>query len=688
MTSLHIKDGLLYFNDTLLSSAVNDGRGLRIDVNNNLCFGDDIILTSGLSSNGLISQNGELLYNSGRPNTVSGDEYSIEGYWIPPRQRANVAGKSWSSEYIIYRYDELVNTHATFTKHVYKDEMEQPILSYGDAFELIHYKHEPVNYKKTIFMGAQIHGDEYNTRLILLLMMEIMLNKRFESGYTAWQKIFDTCRIIIIPIINPYGNQISRNIPYSDEQYGLNLNRNFDHDHTYGNVTSVGGVVPFEVAETQHVRDVINLYGAQNIDYAIDFHDGFNVSQHYWINYNMDAPDSTLIPPFIDYMLSKHNVDKADALLEFMGDSDASGNAGDWYSKTMGISGGTVEWMGGLGGDFGYSFDADNITHSLELRSNVLFLAANNDVKGWNINEQHNDSYFKFDYPCTFSRTSMRHIPSWMSMDNGDALVTDTMVIERWDSLTNSFPTLLSKSESLCVNASGNDVFTYTFGSGSKKVLHVGGVMRNGYPNRIDEYAIYMLIEYLCNDYIVSQSSFLTRIRNEYTIIVLPFVDSITNNSPTFINTGLNNNKWFVNEFNVTTPILPMSYDSSVIKTIIDNNIDLTCIFSGGDFVDTSEQAYQVKILTPKNQSYNDVEYVQYLTDTRKELVVTENTIGDTFIDYAYDNYNIPCYFVHLKVSNRFTDIDVYNTVSEIKYMHSSYEVGRRMSNFVNLIMR
>lgn len=71
----------------------------------------------------------------------------------------------------------------------------------------------------------------------------------------------------------------------------------------------------------------------------------------------------------------------------------------------------------------------------------------------------------------------------------------------------------------------------------------------------------------------------------------------------------------------------------------------------------------------------------------RNEDVVIENTKGTTFGDYAFDNYNIPTYYVQLQVSKRYTELADYHTLTEDQYLHCNYEAGRRMANIANLFL-
>lgn len=706
MIGLNIKNGALYFNDTLISGSIGDV-GLYARPNRDLYFNGEKIASGNINNPvGLYHSQSKIFFDGvevgsgggGDPVDPSG-EFSSEGYWIPPVQPANPEGKDWTYATIINKYDQLAAIEPRLTKHRYNDGSGNAILTTAGGFEQFHYLYEPPVYDKTLFLQAAIHGNEKDSRLTLYRMMQILFTLRNTTGYTAWQQIYNRCRLIIIPVVNPYGNDGGgMNVPYDGSQYGLNLNRNLDFNHQYSLASAgVGGNYPFEMNETKHIRDVVSLYGAEHIDLAIDYHDGESIQQHYWINYGVDAPNRPLINSFVQYLVNKYVPTGVTPVIPECKDNPATGIVMGYFAKSLGVTASTNEWIGGI---WGYSFDSTHLTHSLAVRSNMLFIALNNDVKGWQVKESLDADYFHFDYPKAFTRDSIRKDEA-----GAETIVTDAKIRARWDTLQAKFPALISKSSVLGVNATGDNVHSYTFGSGATKVLYVGGVMRYGGTHKIDEFAIYQLIEYLCSDYIVNQSRFLQDLRNNYTIIVLPFIDNIAQNSAPYTGAGLNNaalsrQRWVIDSG--TNRTIPASnehgtgnYGVQIIKSIIDSNTDLKCIVSGGEITtgyggnDQTEYAtdFQTHFVVPKNMIFNAVDYANHLTVNRGENVVVENTRGFTFADYAYDHFSIPTYFVQLKVSNRWSELSADHTLTADHYLYANYEAGRRMANIVNLFV-
>lgn len=621
----------------------------------------------------------------------------ISKYWNPPPQNTSTY-KPWDYNGLIGEYDKLIEKSNGYIKKYRYEKDGKPILTQNGNYELYSYILEPTNYTKTIFIQAGIHGNEMDSKQQLLRIVDILANKTHLKEYSVFKEIRDNVRLVIIPCVSPYGHDnTSMNIPYEYEgqliQHGLNLNRNYDFNQQYSIPgTGVGGYPSFCMEEVQHARDVIEKIGAKNIDYAMDWHDGGGVSQHYWINYAVDGDNRIIINDFINYLIDKYKIENP--IIDNCKDTSTTGISSMYFAKTLGLMGSTVEWIGGI---LGYDFDSKHMTQSMEIRGNMILLAYKNDIKGWRINELENAKYFHFDYPKAFTKEGFRN-------DGADSrtIVTDNQVYARWDKLAENNPNYITKSDVLGTNAhKTQNIHTYTFGKGSKKVLYVGGIMRYGATHKIDEFAIYQLIEYLCDDYIVNQSKFLQDLRDNYTIIVLPCIDNKAENADIIKSCGLNNmalsyKKWqIVNDLCEPTDYALSVHDVPILKNIIDNNQDLKCIVSGGEILTGyggNSQDYstdfETQFVIPKKQLESDLlDYKTHLETNRNENVIIENTQGCTFADYAYDHYQIPTYFVQLNVSKRYYELSKHHTLSKDDYLHSNYEAGRRIANIVNLFL-
>ena len=343
MPKLTVVDGLLLLDDTVLSESRGD-IGLHVKPNRNLYFNEDM-LAEGSDTNAVgIYEAGESLYYDGlelgMKNRVNPAEYSAQGFWIPPVQADGKSMRYWTYAQWIAAYDALVAVEPKFTKHRYNNELGEAIVNpLAGNYELFHYKFEPDSYTKTIFMQVMLHGNELDCRLTVYRMFEALITKRNRSGYTAWQDIYNNCRLIVIPVANPWGNDnIKSYIPYSyGDNTELNGNRNYDFNQSPANQSGYGGRIPFDTPETRHTRDVVLKYGAETIDLAIDYHDAFNVVGHYWVDFNADGRMRPIImDEFIPYMLNKHGVAPESAMNSNSADGVTGGVTSNWLNKTMG----------------------------------------------------------------------------------------------------------------------------------------------------------------------------------------------------------------------------------------------------------------------------------------------------------------------------------------------------------------
>lgn len=618
-------------------------------------------------------------------------------YWNPPAQEATTF-KPWTYSELIAEYDQIVSvSNGYMTKTRYEVD-GVPVLTKNGGYELFSYTLAPQGYTRTMFIQAGIHGNEMDAKHQLLRLTKILVNEYANEGYEVFNEIRNNVKFIIVPCASPYGHETaSMNVPYiyegESQTYGINLNRNYDFNWRWFTASpGVSGRPPMSEPEVMHVEQLIKSEGIEKFNYAFDWHDGGDVNYHYWVSYNMDSDKSrVMVSDFINHLIAKYNI--TNPVIPNVRDTPSGGVTSMYLSKVLGIPASTVEWIGGL---LGYNFDSSQMTQSLEIRANMVLMAYHNSLKGWTLNETVGQKYFKADFLKGFGEKGLNYDGS-----QAENKVTLSDLYARWDELATSNPTLITKSAQLGLDAYGvQPIHTYTFGNGVKKVLYVGGVKRYGATVKNDEFAIYRLIEYLCNDYLVNQSQLLNELKTNYTIVVLPSIDDTAGNLVPIRNAGLNNmalsyKKWqLLNGICQPTTFSLNNHDTPILLDLITN--DLKCIVSGGEIMtgyagNTQDYTtnYETHIAIPKNQDIATVsEYKTHLETTRNELVAVEKTIGTTFGDYAFDNHGVPTYFVQLKPSKRFTDLADYHSLNEIEYMHSNYEAGRRISNIVNLFLQ
>lgn len=616
----------------------------------------------------------------------TGSYISPEGYWIPVAQPNGVVEKDQSYETLIGKYDALMAAHPG-----YITKRTSPLVTDSGGYALHSYVFVPQSYTKTFFVGCTVHGNEKDAPIQLYRIAEILCNKTHLPEYAELAKLRNNVRLILVPIISPYGyNNSSMNVPYPGAQYGINMNRNYDFNHQYSIPSvGVGGNSPFEMEEIQHVRDIISEFGAENIDFYMDMHDGGNVNEHYWINYNVDHPNRNPVKDFVQYLIEKYNI--SNPIIPHVADNGITGMAQTWAAKSMGIVASTNEWIGGF---LGYDFSSSQMTQSMEIRANILLMAYNQNWKGNIVNIE--STFFHIDKGKAFTRKSLRKEGA-----SAETLVSDSEIYARWDSLMAKYPTRITKSASLGTNPEGLSIHTYTIGNGANKVLYVGGVMRYGGTHKIDEYAIWQLAEYLCQDHFVNQSAHLQNLRNNYTIIVLPFIDNVAGNTENDKKKGLNNTVITSPKWQITNgKTVPSSWgltvhDVPIIKNLIDSNENLKMIVSGGEIMEgyslnpaDYSTNFETQFVIPKNQIWDFESYRTHLQTNRVENVVVENTKGLTFGDYAYDQYGIKTYFIQVKShAARWAEVSSEMDISADDYLYHNWNAGRRIANIVNVFL-
>lgn len=692
---------------------------------------------------GLHVENGKLYFGDCEIGNGAQPEPVQSGLWIPPAQDP-VGYNAYSYADIIDAYDGLKdnsNYPGTITKHQYSENGH-------DGYPLYHYRFTPQNYTKTFYVHASIHGNERDAAQRLLRIMDIICNHANESAYSRLAQLRDNVRFIVIPVVSPWGfDNKSMNVPYTDwngastyidnqgneQPLMMNMNRNMDAVHQYSLGSSGnGGNYPFQMAETRHIKHVVESIGAHNIDYAVDYHDGDDVNEHFWFNYNADGANGVMCRQLLADLIEheeelianggtdyrRPNAAGADSngwVHPHVADANgySTGTNAMWFNFTMGMLGSVCEYIGGY---FGYPsivgsggmFTSEMVTRSLRIRANLLIYAYEMlDTKGWLVNEAQGAEYFHFDHPLSMTRQGLRQDGS--DVTTSHTRVTIDEVYDRWDALVQNNPSYVTKSAKLGENTGGTSIYSYTLGNGNKKVLFIGGAMRWDVNHKETEFGMYVLAEYLCNDYIVNQSAFLKKLKQDYTIVVIPCID---------IEAGEYNyrclncmagqyKRWTITDGKCARVANANYVDTAIFADWIADHDDALVLVSGGE--DTSGYAYEYKgldnstgkystdymtqFILPKNMAAPQwlTDYCGHLEDDRGEdAPVVESSGGTGCADYAYDNYNhMPAVYMNLNVSQMWAARQQYmgSGDNSTQYMYRTYETGRRIANIVNIFL-
>lgn len=691
----------LILDDTSLVSGGTDSSGIYT-VGNELFLDGNMIATSDTHS-GIHVESDGLYFGDVRIQDIP--PQPTTGLWIPPLQSAS-SYTPYNYAGLISRYDALMSSHPDYiTKETYSET------GYGN-YSLIHYVLEPESYTKTFYVQAGIHGNEHDAPQTLLRMVEILCDHTNEAGYARMKPLRDNVRFVIIPCVNPWGwDNASMNLPYTDvagDKVQMNMNRNLDYNQQYGiPQAGTGGDYPWQVAETRHIKSVIESIGVENIDYALDYHDGGTVMQHFWINYNMDGANAPMVRQLVQDLIDYEDENYPQYIdpekgwvIDYCCDSAgySSGSSAAFYNVSSGLLGSVCEYIGGY---FGYSFNSEQMTRSLRIRANMLIYAYELAEKGWTITEEQGASRFRWDYPFGMTKHGLR-------ADAADerTIVTRQQVYQRWDNLAESYPSIITKSASLGTNEDGDNVYSYTIGNGQKKVLFIGGVLRWSAHHKETEFGIYCLAETLCNTYLRSQSQLLQSLLSGYTIVVIPCIDLV---AAPHNNQGLNCSfqnfkKWEIIDglCKPTSFATNIAKDVPILLSFLNTHNDASFILSGGE--DTSgylyeepkyETDYMTQFILPMNMSTPSwlTAFSDYLeTDRGEDTPNIEHTTGMTFADWAFDNLHIPSIYLNLKLSQMWDERKQYAQSDEASgdgsgYFYRNYETGRRIAAIANIFL-
>jgi hypothetical protein len=131
----------------------------------------------------------------------------------------------------------------------------------SDTFDMWRYVFEPPSPTKTLLLSCNVHGFERLSQTgTLLFLREVANNWQSDPAlaYMRWN-----VRIVIVPIVNPWGLSQRPTVRWNSRL--VDLNRNYDYrwaEWTVANpsVTGSKGDAPFSEAETQYLRDMLDDY--------------------------------------------------------------------------------------------------------------------------------------------------------------------------------------------------------------------------------------------------------------------------------------------------------------------------------------------------------------------------------------------------------------------------------------------
>jgi Zinc carboxypeptidase len=198
-------------------------------------------------------------------------------------------------------YDELLTDNAEYiTKTVLGKEA-------SGTLDWVRYVFEPSNYKETIILGANIHGqgtagDPRDVAVTLYNFMNEIANNWRTSQYLAYMRW--NVRFVILPVQNPWGFDNGSRQNFNN----VDLNRNFDYywDQWTSGENTYKGTAPFSEPESRYIRDTLLQY--QDAIAYYDFHAWMD-NANYELVYvgNKDSELNQIAYDLTGYLAKKYN---------------------------------------------------------------------------------------------------------------------------------------------------------------------------------------------------------------------------------------------------------------------------------------------------------------------------------------------------------------------------------------------
>ncbi|WP_448861680.1 DUF2817 domain-containing protein [Dorea sp.] len=163
-------------------------------------------------------------------------------------------------------YDDFIGRTWEVLRGQYPNEITREIIckDTSNTFNIYKYIFQPKFYKKTVFLCAGMHGDEYEGFWGLYRFMELLYNKSYKID--GLRRIRHDVRFVIIPALNPYG--ITHKQRYNSE----NADPNYNYDVRFSDSNyRHSGTVPFQYNEVKAVKTILEEYGKEIVLHC-EFH--------------------------------------------------------------------------------------------------------------------------------------------------------------------------------------------------------------------------------------------------------------------------------------------------------------------------------------------------------------------------------------------------------------------------------
>lgn len=180
-------------------------------------------------------------------------------FWRAPLQEEINDKTNWTYAQFIEQYENLRNKNPEYiTKNIIINDT-------SGAYPIYEYVFTPKSYDQTIFLTAGMHGDEFYGYWGLYRLLNTMCEQN--SGNSQFNKLRNNVRIVVIPVVNPWGmeNFTRRN------SRDVNCNRNFDIYWDQLKIDKGGSKEPFSENEAKAIKMICDKYSG-SLDLYLDLH--------------------------------------------------------------------------------------------------------------------------------------------------------------------------------------------------------------------------------------------------------------------------------------------------------------------------------------------------------------------------------------------------------------------------------
>lgn len=624
-------------------------------------------------------------------------------YYIPTEEDgatdpSNRVYRYWTVEELYGAWDTLMAQHPNYiTRDI------APYKDYTEQWELRRYILTPeYGYDKTIYIGAGVHGSEFANKLSILRIAQLLC-ERWRT-HPSLEYIRRRVRLVIIPIVNPYGHANSTLTNGNDTANsvagkGTNINRNYD-GAWFQKVNSGGadhnGAYPFSEPETRWVKETIEWIGPENIHYALDLHDAPSTDHgDYWINYNTFHDMSRReVKKVLLHLAEKNIKEKLGREPNLYHDKDTvtSGVFPLWAGRTMGIPASTVEHCYATSS----VFDAEFMAKAVEVYINTLIAVA--------LCEDMQHPLFKSNeewFRVTWYKAAMEHAFIGPAVGYDNDLEYEHYPVKgkigKWEALADKYPqTFLRGHLDLnLTNRDGRPVYWYVYQpkKPKKTILIVGGRIEAARGMEPFTYSMFRFAELLYQ--YGNKDVHLTKLKRNVRIVFVPFIE--------YGNYFLNSYGNFASDGTPYTDNTTVNNIVSLIDHIQNMYGSLDGVIYSSELNATAletEQTTDVFKISPSDidDSLDIQSYVDFLNSLglNGDIQHLMNSPVGEFGIYTYDKLGIPTVRIDTGLDyNTYnfqkTQFDgstgtVVNDIPISDYLKMDAEICRRITNIVNVI--